>query len=161
MSNKPHQQRGKSKSIQKKEDPPDRSLSTEDLKKIMESNPDAAQELFTELVSFSSYEWSNESLSGPLPPPKILREYKDLDPDLFDQIKDMAKREQSHRHKRELIEVSGVKRGQFSALTIVLVSLGLAGYLLSIDQTIGGIGSLIFGLGNLIAPFLYRRSKEN
>jgi uncharacterized membrane protein len=58
------------------------------------------------------------SFSGPLPPPRVLHEYSEIDPDFAKAVVSMAKNEQKHRHGKE-------RRGQYFALFSVLAVLAV------------------------------------
>lgn len=114
-----------------------------------------------------------ESFSGPLPPPEILAQYKEISPDLIKQIEVMAAKEQEHRHGIEDKTVNaGIedlkegriieRHGQIFAFligTIAIISgtiIALCGYQIA-ASIIGGGGIL-----GLVSAFIMGRAmKEN
>jgi len=105
----------------------------------------------------------SRSFSGPVPPPEILKEYIEVNPDFAQLIIQMSVDEQKYAHSRDskIIDKSfeSKKRGQIFALTIALVAIigGIICILLEHDIA-GGIVSG-FGLTGLVSEFL-GRSKE-
>lgn len=88
-----------------------------------------------------------ESFSGPMPHPNILKGYEEVLPGAAERILQMAENEQQHRHKQEdricKGSVSQVKRGQWIALFVVVMLTAVATALTLLgQQTVGGI---IFG----------------
>lgn len=59
-----------------------------------------------------------EFFMGPLPPPDILKHYKDINPELLTDIVAMAKKEQNHRHKYAE-EVISLKNKELKASEVV------------------------------------------
>ncbi|WP_060988319.1 DUF2335 domain-containing protein [Photobacterium leiognathi] len=74
-----------------------------------------------------------QEYSGPIPPPRMLNDYENVQSGLAERIVAMAEKEQSHRHALEdkavTGEISKDKRGQnyalLSSLVIILGSIGL------------------------------------
>jgi uncharacterized membrane protein len=62
------------------------------------------------------------SYSGPLPPPHVLHEYSEIDPEFAKTVVSMAENEQKHRHGKE-------KRGQYFALFSVLAVLAVGTFM--------------------------------
>ncbi|MBP2168014.1 putative membrane protein [Erwinia toletana] len=103
------------------------------------------------------------AFKGPLPPPAMLKAYKDIDPDAVKWIMERSEREQLHRHKVTENSVDGNigkgRRGQWMAFSITLLILAIAtifawkgqvvfaGTLITIDLI--GLVS-IFALGRII-----------
>lgn len=100
------------------------------------------------------------SFSGPVPPPDILREYININPDFAQTIIQMSIDEQRYAHSRDnkIIEKSfeSKKRGQNYALVIALVAIigGIICILLD-HEIAGGVVSGV-GLTGLISEFLGR-----
>lgn len=66
-----------------------------------------------------------QEYSGPLPPPKMLEHYNEIDPGFANRIITMAEKEQTHRHSLEEMSVKGTidkdGRGQNYALLITML----------------------------------------
>ncbi len=90
-----------------------------------------------------------------------MREYKELDEGLFEQIKAQALAEQENRHYLERTAINGVKRGQYVAGATTILALLLGGTLLYLGLPIGGIATLLFALAALVAPFIQGRLDKN
>lgn len=99
-----------------------------------------------------------QEFSGPLPPPSVLQGYNDIVPDAAERILSMAEREQAHRHDHDSQFVQLLARGQWFGFILGIAALGVGTYLLAIGVNVGGLVSLILGLGPIIAAFLFRRS---
>ena len=99
-----------------------------------------------------------ESFTGPIPHPKILKEYTDVFPEAPERIFAMAESQQSHRMNLEKSVINGdIKRADtglilgfvlflmFGAGSILLLSIGkdMQGYALLGTSLIGGIGNFI------------------
>jgi uncharacterized membrane protein len=99
--------------------------------------------------------------SGPLPPPEMLAEYERALPGCAERIVKMVETEGDHRRECETRIVRADIRlshiGQVMALVIALSALALAGLLLYDNKKIGGLASLIIGLGTLAGVFFYAR----
>lgn len=99
-----------------------------------------------------------ESYSGPIPHPKILQGYNDVQPDFPERIVSMAEKEQDHRLECEKLMVEGTisetKRGQWFAFAIAFlflagsIWLGLEGH----DWLAGVLGGSTLGV--LVTVFL-------
>ena len=92
-------------------------------------------------------EVSATRMTGPIPPPDVLRQYDALQLGLANRIVAMAEKEQGHRHHCEKGALAGhfdsVKRGQHYAFAVVAVSL------------VGGAGlGWLFGWGASVAPIV-------
>lgn len=97
---------------------------------------------------------SRECFSGPMPPPKILKGYKEIIPDAPERILQMAEREQRHRESAENemlaqnrcnIEgaISANRRSQIFAFILVLVLIGTGVILTYLEHE--AVGITIFG----------------
>lgn len=115
---------------------------------------------------------SQESFSGPIPHPLIIKGYKDVIPDAPERILRMAEKEQTHRETSEtemlsqnrlniIGGISANKRSQIFAFIIVLILIGIgAAFILSEHETAGYI---IFGttITALAALFITGRYKDS
>ena len=128
-------------------------LEKKEIKEILQKNP----EILNEILQNSKLNiiQSQEIYQGPLPHPKILEEYKNIDSNLPKEIIEMAKKEQKFRHTSTFL-------GQISALTIGIGGL-TATTLLGIYGNAWVAGSIGFlSLGSLVSVFLYNtKRREN
>lgn len=101
---------------------------------------------------------SRTAFRGPLPPPAMLREYKDIIPNGAERIMAMSEKEQEHRHTVTKTAVGGSvqkdKRGQWMAYSITLIILAIATFFAGKGQTVFA-GTLItidlIGLASVFA----------
>ncbi len=102
---------------------------------------------------------------GPLPPPKMLREYEEVLPGLAGRIADRADKEQIFRHsatdyaqkteRRELnIRAVSIILGQVFGFIIGMTAVGGGVYLLAVGRDTGGLVTIITGLTALVAVFI-------
>lgn len=105
-----------------------------------------------------------ESFSGPMPHPDILKGYEDILPGSAERILQMAENEQKHRHKQEdricKGSVEQVKRGQWIALFVVILLTAVATAITLLGQpTVGGI---IFGstIAAVAAIFIISKNRD-
>jgi uncharacterized membrane protein len=114
---------------------------------------------------------------GMLPPPSIVAEYEKLIPGAAREILDMAKKEQAHRHEKELVdlkreEIEQKKRheflsdlnrrqanGQRVAYVVLLCVFGLAAYFSANGKNIEALAALLVPLTGLIAVVM--KSKKD
>jgi uncharacterized membrane protein len=105
------------------------------------------------------------SFSGPLPPPKMLKEYETALPGLGERIVARADKEQAFRHEiaREHVTLTkkrqhhGIIRayvGQAGAFVIAMTAVGGGIGLLAAGMSAAGLGSIIAALVALVAVFL-------
>jgi uncharacterized membrane protein len=94
---------------------------------------------------------------GPLPPPEVLAGYDRVLPGLAKEIVDMAKQEQKHRHRINLLHWGTNSSGQIFGFFLGLLGIGGAIYLLANDKAITGLGMFVGSLGSLVAAFYYSR----
>lgn len=103
-------------------------------------------------------EVTTEQYSGPLPPPRLLREFEEAVPGSAAKILDNWRDESAHRRQLERVESESARdgllrqlafqaRGQWCALTVALSGFGLAGYALHLGYpktaaTIAGVNLL-------------------
>jgi uncharacterized membrane protein len=96
--------------------------------------------------------------AGPLPPAEELAKYNLIIPNGADRIMAMAEKEQIHRHEMESIDIksapSQIKRGQLSALSIVMGSLVLTGYLFYLGKDGYAIGVISWNFILIAAAFI-------
>lgn len=96
------------------------------------------------------------SHSGPLPTPEMFAGYDHVLPGAAQEILDMAKREQSHRHKNEshvvTHELIGRYVGQISALVALLALLACVNYCAVIGQPVAA--GVIAAIGAVVIGFL-------
>ena len=108
--------------------------------------PDKQQGIIKEIQMLSAVK--QESFSGPLPHPQILRGYEDIKEGFAERILRMAEKEQDHRFECDdkMIDatISANKRGHWMGLIIAIVFAGIAGVLGFIGQTT--VASIIGGL---------------
>jgi len=127
----------------------------EDLKELIQQKPEILQQIFNDLQSdpqFSIALKQTKIHSGPLPSPETLKEYNKSYKNAAQDIVNMAKNEQSFRHKSTYL-------GQFSALLIGLGGLAVTAYLGVNSQPVLA-GLIGFGsLGSLVGTFLYNKKQ--
>lgn len=106
-----------------------------------------------------------ETFSGPMPPPMLLKEYQNLIPDAPERILKMAELEQEHRIKvdNEMLRQSGIsilemskanKSSQFFAFILTLILI-ISGVVLTI-KGFPWVGGTIFGttIVGVVAVFI-------
>lgn len=83
---------------------------------------------------------------GPIPPPEMLADYAEIDPNFPKTIMQRADDEQKHRHKLEDkaldAEISTFRYAQFFGFLILLGLLGLGAYSIFSGNTIGAVASI-------------------
>jgi uncharacterized membrane protein len=106
----------------------------------------------------------SESFSGPIPHPKILKQYNEIVPGSANRIIKMAEKQQSHRIYLEKAvinsDINMAKRGQNFGfiITIGLIIIGTGFVIMGID--IGAYASFISAAGFLIASFIGASKKK-
>lgn len=105
-----------------------------------------------EIVQRVSAAW----FSGPLPPPDILRAYKDIEPTAFDVILEMARNEQDQRHDTERRMIRQVSSGVRYGVVIFLALLALAGFALHEGQVTAFIAIALSEFAGLLAIYFRR-----
>jgi uncharacterized membrane protein len=112
--------------------------------------PDKAAEVSEIIITHT------RSHSGPLPTPEMFAGYDHVLPGAAQEILDMAKREQAHRHKNESYvvthELIGRYVGQISALIALLALLACVGYCAAIGQPVAA--GVIAAIGAVVIGFL-------
>ncbi len=105
-----------------------------------------------------------EMFSGPLPHPEMYRAYIEVDPEAADFIKELARREQEHRHEQEKrvaeADIAGYSRGQTWAGLIALALIGATTLLFYTGHTWQGAGLGGAGFGTIVLAFLRNRFVE-
>ena len=86
-------------------------------------NPNEATQVVARVVAVA------ESFSGPMPHPRHLRGYEDIVPGGAREILEMAKGEQTHRHKVQWLEMIYLISGSLLDLFGLLSCIGAATYL--------------------------------
>lgn len=99
--------------------------------------------------------------SGPYPSPEDYEHYFDIDPTLTDLMKEMARKEQEHQHKMDERfldkDFSLRKRGQWFALAVYFLVVGLGSFAIHKGFEWGGTIITALGVTGIIAQFLKRR----
>lgn len=134
---------------------------------IEEITPEIIEQLGPETVKKMVSFAMSEQFSGPLPPPRILAQYKDILPDAPERIFSMAERQGDHRiHlERTVVEQSERRANWGLALGFVLFLILAVGslYLIAIGMQVSGL--LVFvvavasAVGNLISVLRTRNSQ--
>ena len=107
---------------------------------------------------------------GPVPPPEVLRQYKEILPSTVEMIFDMSKEEAAHRHslqnaqlqkKQEELSAyhSDVKRGQYLAFVVTVVAITGATLCAYFNQSAAACVIAGATLVNLVSVFIGRKSK--
>jgi uncharacterized membrane protein len=113
-------------------------------------NPGKAAEVSEIIITHT------RSHSGPLPTPEMFAGYDHVLPGAAQEILDMAKREQAHRHTNEshvvTHELIGRYVGQFSALVALLALLACVSYCAVIGQPVAA--GVIAAIGAVVIGFL-------
>lgn len=90
---------------------------------------------------------------GPIPPPKILREYKEIDPSFPERIFKMAEKEQEFRHK-------SFRYGQVLGFIITIFALTCGTYLgIKGKEWLGG-GIGLGALASIVLAYLYSQRQK-
>jgi len=108
---------------------------------------------------------AQQTFSGPVPPPRLMAEYKTVAPDLPDRILTMAEEEQKHAHAMEraalTATIANETRGQIFAFIVSLIIIIGAVYLIDTDKPVAGTilaGSTLISLAYL---FITGRKKAS
>lgn len=104
-----------------------------------------------------------QEYSGPLPPPKMLEHYNDIEEGFANRIVTMAEREQSHRHNLEQSGVTGAikkdSRGQHYALIVSVLIVLCCTFLIYSGHEISGS---ILGGGTLTGlAYIFISGRKN
>ncbi|RMF68701.1 MAG: DUF2335 domain-containing protein [Calditrichaeota bacterium] len=99
--------------------------------------------------------------SGPLPPPEVLGAYDKILPGAAERILKMAEREQRVSNEIDIKLAKYVGRGQLFGFLLGLVTI-LGGILLIyVGKDVGGLTSLLAGLGALLLAYLHGQKESN
>ena len=111
------------------------------------------------------------AFSGPVPSPRLLAGYEEIQPGLADRIFRMTEAEAAHRHNLEIRIVQAridqsreqfkeARRGQICAVAITVASLGagLCAALKGHDVTGGILG--VGGIGGIVTTFVIGRERS-
>jgi uncharacterized membrane protein len=106
------------------------------------------------------------SFSGPLPPPNLLRQYQDIQPDFPERLLSLTEQEAAHRRDvtRKAMRLDAVETviGQVFGLVVALAAMTMVGYLGYLGYP---VASVVFGFGalsSLVAVFVWgRRGDKN
>lgn len=108
---------------------------------------------------------SRTAFRGPLPPPAMLKEYRDIIPNGAERIMAMSEREQEHRHTVTKTAVGGAvlkdKRGQWMAYSITLIILAIATMFAWKGQTVFAGTLITVDLIGLASVFAIGRITKN
>jgi uncharacterized membrane protein len=102
-----------------------------------------------------------ERYSGPLPPPHLLAQYRQISPEALEWIFRSATREQEHRHWREREPLRQSARGQYFAFIIAVLGILLGGWLIYLDKPLEGFTALLVPLASILGIFVYREIKAS
>lgn len=104
------------------------------------------------------------SFSGPLPPPGLLQQYKEIQPDFPERLLALTEQEAEHRrkvtHQAMRIDGTEVILGQIFGLIVALAAMVMVGYLGYLGHP---VASVFFGFGtlsSLVAVFVWGRRKN-
>lgn len=107
----------------------------------------------------------NHEFSGPIPPPDLLKAYRDVVPDGADRIIRMAEKEQSHRHSIEsrIVEIRsrGELLGQIFGFTLGLSAVVGGLWLVNSGKQVTGLSSFFSGLAVLVGVYWYERRPKS
>ena len=105
-----------------------------------------------------------ESFTGPIPDPKNLQAYKEIDPSIPDRILTMAERQSSHRQNQETLQVKGVigtrKLGLWLALISVLAICFVGAYTIKLGHPKEGCALIGAVVVSLAGTFIYKSRKN-
>jgi uncharacterized membrane protein len=113
----------------------------------------------------ATQEVHSEQYSGPLPPPRLLKEFEEAVPGSAGKILDNWRDEGLHRRQLEkdesqsardglLTQLSYQARGQWCALTVALAGFGLAGYALQTGNPAAAAVISVTNLTGIVTIFL-------
>lgn len=117
-----------------------------------------------DISALTQIEIREQKFSGPIPPPQVLAAYDGILPGLGADIVQMAKDEQSHRHR--IVEtaidanIASDKRGQWMAATIAVLGLIVALILGVTGNPLAGVIITALDLGTVVGLFLKVRHDE-
>lgn len=126
--------------------------------------PEQLRELL--IAEASSIQVTRKSqFNGPIPPPEIIAEYKDIQSDFPERIITMAEKQQGHRHKMEnkalnakiLISILG----WLTPSLIVILALYFAYVLLIAGKDTEAFVAVIVAIGTLLGAYYNKKKKLN
>ena len=130
-------------------------------KEILEKNP--------ELIQNVLLAQKRVSYSGPLPPPRMLKEYDEVHPGCANTIVECFTKEQDHRIEWEnkILEYGNSYRirGQNFGFVGALVCIGCATYLATTGNSL--VAAVLAGIsavgivGHFLRPYFQKRNKQN
>lgn len=98
---------------------------------------------------------------GPLPPPEVLKKYNEAHPNATAIILHSFEEEGKHRRKiQSAIVEQGIvraRRGQVFAFIIAMTAVAGGVFLLLLEKSIGGLSTIVAGVGVLVTAFLAGR----
>lgn len=102
--------------------------------------------------------------SGPLPDPRTLAEYEQVQPGFAERIVSMAEKQQEHRLILEERVISGNVRAQLLGVILGFL-LGLSGIVGGTDialhgYPVGGFSTVLAALASLVGALLYSRRQQ-
>ena len=89
-----------------------------------------------------------ERASGPIPPPKMMREYEDVLPGSADRIWSMAEREQER-------QIDYDNRGLLFGFIVALILIALNAYVVSLGFAWQSVGVVIGSIASTAGTFIY------
>ena len=105
-----------------------------------------------------------QQLSGPIPPPEMLRKYDELLPGSADRIISMAERQSAHRQKLESdvigSNIFSERLGMILGFIICLIAISGGIYIVIQGKSAEGIAAIIVPLAALVAVFIYGKSEQ-
>ncbi len=107
---------------------------------------------------------SLEHFSGPIPHPRIIREYEEVLPGSANRILQMAENQQSHRHKMESLVIGSdivMERLGLIAALVISMAIVLGGiYLIGSGKDIAGFAMVILQVAGVAGVFLYNQRQK-
>ncbi len=104
-----------------------------------------------------------EFWQGPLPPPAVLERFRDLVPDAPERIFAEWQKEAEHRRGLEKTSLAGnlltIRIGQFGAIALVLVVLGLGGLGFWLGYPSQAATIVVSAVASIVGAFVYQRRK--
>jgi len=136
------------------------TLSLQDDQELSESEYDVEnvkEKTDAELISMMTS--IQETYSGPLPHPSILKGYEDVLPGSADRILQMAENEADHRHKMDNKIITSRSRDSFLGVIFgfIISAIGVGGGVYLVATGTAGVGAAItaMSLSSLVGVFIY------
>lgn len=131
---------------------------------ILDELPEQYRKLAETAVQISVQQVTAEYYSGPLPPPRILAQYKDILPDLPDRLFSMAEKQQEHRHEMEKAVVfSNIRNellGTLSGPVVAITLLILGAIIILAGKSIEGLITLGGSALAFVSSYITARNKH-